>query len=746
MCMLSDMFTYCSDSGANTSWIDHVITSHAVNSCISDISVLYDYTCSDHRPLSVNLSCVSANCSNVCNAVDVKRDAAMHDWTNIDASVLGLYMTALDTNLADVIVPDCLRNCCNKKCNNAAHKAVIDSYYSGVIECVKQAIDYAIPTNTSHINEYNIPGWNDVVQDKYDMSREAFLDWVACGKPRSGAVFKRMSRLRASFKLSFRYCRQHVEQLRADACAKALDLHDPKKFWSNVYKVSNDKATKYASCVGGVAGDDSIANMWKDHFETLYNSVVDTGSKVNFYNRINAGASETHCYITTAQDVRDAAYKQKKGKSAGPDGLAMEAFIFGSNKLYIHLSLLFNLFLTHCHVPALFLQSVIVPLVKCKSGDLTDTNNYRAIALSNTVSKLLETIFLCEVNSVASCDAYQFGFKAGHSTGLCTNTLKSVVNYYTQQGSHVFICFVDFSKAFDKVNYWKLFNKLLDDSIDSSIVAMLAFWYSHQTSCVRWKAALSSNFTIGNGTRQGGILSPYLFTRYIRELIFAVVCCNVGCNIGGMYCNILAYADDIVLIAPSWAALQYLINLLDCCAVSIDMSCNIAKTVCMVFHPVCKRKVVASLFPSFTLGGQTLQFVTEFRYLGHIINNQFNDDDDVKREIRNLFMRTNILIRRYGKCSINVKTALFKAYCMCLYDAGIWRQYSVTVLNKLRSCYNKCVKIFFSYDRCYSVTQMLQELCLPSFDNLFLKCIGRFKARWSACTNTLVEHLNSLQV
>ena len=61
-----------------------------------------------------------------------------------------------------------------------------------------------------------------------------------------------------------------------------------------------------------------------------------------------------------------------------------------------------------------------------------------------------------------------------------------------------------------------------------------------------------------------------------------------------------------------------------------------------------------------------LKFVPEFKYLGHIINNTFSDDDDVKREIRNLFVRSNILIRRFGKCSTTVKLQLFKAYCLCL--------------------------------------------------------------------------------
>ena len=210
--------------------------------------------------------------------------------------------------------------------------------------------------------------------------------------------------------------------------------------------------------------------------------------------------------------------------------------------------------------------------------------------------------------------------------------------------------------------------------------------------------------------------------------------------------NILAYADDIVLLAPSWGALQYLISLLNCCAFEINMSCNVDKTVCMVFQPSCKRKSIGTEFPAFVLNGIALQFVSEFRYLGHMINNDFTDDEDIKREIRNLFMRTNILIRRYGKCSVPVKLTLFRAFCMCLYDAGLWRHYSITVFNKLRSCYNKCIKIFFGYSRCYSVTEMLAELNLPCFDNLFSSCVHSFKCRWSASNNALIVHLSSLYI
>jgi len=86
---------------------------------------------------------------------------------------------------------------------------------------------------------------------------------------------------------------------------------------------------------------------------------------------------------------------------------------------------------------------------------------------------------------------------------------------------------------------------------------------------------------------------------------------------GGRLFNILAYAYDIihVLLAPSWFALQKLIDLLSELAANIDMSCNIQKTVCMIFNPTCKNKTVRCMFPEFTLSGACLKYVSEFKYL-----------------------------------------------------------------------------------------------------------------------------------
>jgi len=72
----------------------------------------------------------------------------------------------------------------------------------------------------------------------------------------------------------------------------------------------------------------------------------------------------------------------------------------------------------------------------------------------------------------------------------------------------------------------------------------------------------------------------------------------------------------------------------------------------MVFKPRNGHRYI--VFPQFTLNSCKLNYVSQFRYLGHILNNCLTDDDDIYREIKNLFVRTNVLIRRFYRCSKKV--------------------------------------------------------------------------------------------
>ena len=90
--------------------------------------------------------------------------------------------------------------------------------------------------------------------------------------------------------------------------------------------------------------------------------------------------------------------------------------------------------------------------------------------------------------------------------------MKNIISRYIHSGSSVHGCFLDASKAFDFVDRSLLFQKLIDRGLPLPVVRFLSSWYSSQMMKVRWDKSLFSSFHVSNGMRQGGVLSPVLFS------------------------------------------------------------------------------------------------------------------------------------------------------------------------------------------------------------------------------------------
>ena len=133
------------------------------------------------------------------------------------------------------------------------------------------------------------------------------------------------------------------------------------------------------------------------------------------------------------------------------------------------------------------------------------------------------------------------------------SVLNRLIDYYNC--CPVYVCFLDLSKEFDRVDHSLLVTKLISINAPGIITRILQAWYATQTFIVQWGNCLSAPFTGTNGVRQGGILSPYLFDVFTDDLSHVLRNTPYGCYVNGQCFNHLTHADDTLLLAPSLAAL-----------------------------------------------------------------------------------------------------------------------------------------------------------------------------------------------
>ena len=130
--------------------------------------------------------------------------------------------------------------------------------------------------------------------------------------------------------------------------------------------------------------------------------------------------------------------------------------------------------------------------------------------------------------------------------------------------------------------------------------------------------------------------------------------------------------------------------------------------------------------------------VDQCRYLGITISTN-NSDVDLKRQMRKLYANVKLLLRKFSKCSVDVKCFLFKTYCSNLYSAPMWFGCTNAALKKLKIAYNNSLRRFMFLPRRNSATEMFVNLGIHSFDEMLKNVVFIFRSRVTASHNKLIS-------
>ena len=239
------------------------------------------------------------------------------------------------------------------------------------------------------------------------------------------------------------------------------------------------------------------------------------------------------------------------------------------------------------------------------------------------------------------------------------------------------------------------------------------------------KVTLSDSFTVTNGVRQGGVLSPFLFAVYLDNLLCELSLSGVGCYWRWMFAGVFCFADDIVLLAPCASALQRMLAICTSFASSHGLLFNTGKTQLILF-----RKN-ASKLPNddINFNGTTLQYSAYVQHLGHLLSFNLDDKEDISRATKKFIRTANTVLCTFRFADPFVLTYLLKSYCLSLYGCTLW-SLSSSSIKSLQIAINKLLRKIWNLPR-YSHTSIV--LCTARINYIYDMIFYRFSKFMSRC-------------
>ena len=429
----------------------------------------------------------------------------------------------------------------------------------------------------------------------------------------------------------------------------------------------------------------------------------------------------------------NAVTKLKVGKATSSFIKAQHVF-HGSPKLMIHLHILFNSLLNHGYVPHEFLCVTITPIVKDRSGDTASPSNYRPITLGELFAQLFENLLLQKFERYLECDSLQFGFNSKHSTAHAIYVLKMCVDYFYKHGSSTYVTFLDCTKAFDKVSHYGLFVKLMQRNVPLPFLRILAYWYLNMKSRCSWNGTLGEYFDVTTGVKQGGVLSPRLFTVYVNDLILKLRARGIGCHIIGIFVACIMFADDLCLITPTRESMQQMLDVCREYCSEFNLSFNAKKSKTMLFGN--QRNSVKPL----SLDGTTIDIVSEWRYLGTTIVAGKELSFSARSELRSFYCSVNSLLSAQRMPNEAVQMNLLYTMCVPIITyASEVKSYKYVDMHACHVALNDAIRRIFGYNRWESIRSLRTSFGYNDLYHIFHQRGERFGRQSQKHDNEVVR-------
>ena len=372
-----------------------------------------------------------------------------------------------------------------------------------------------------------------------------------------------------------------------------------------------------------------------------------------------------------ASEVMNAIKHAKTQKAAGPDEVYVEMLKLLNEESIKVLTHLINKVYESGTVPTDWLKSIFVPIPK-KSG-ANECSQFRLISLMSHALKIVLKIIhqriyrKCEQN----ISDEQFGFRQGLGTREALFGLTVLLQKCRDQSQDVYLCFIDYEKAFDRVRHTELIKLLNGQGLDCKDVTLIKNLYWQQSAAIRVGDNTTADVPIKRGVRQGCVLSPLLFNLY-SERIFQNALENIqeGIKVNGKLVNNVRYADDTVILANSPEGLQKLMDAITKEGDYLGLKVNTNKTKVLVISKNLNLRANIRIY------GKSIEIVSKFKYLGSWITKDLDPEPEIRTRIesaRSAFLGMRGLLTN-AALSLDTRYHFVRTYIysILLYGAEAW--------------------------------------------------------------------------
>ena len=447
-------------------------------------------------------------------------------------------------------------------------------------------------------------------------------EWLKCGDKDAKREKKReYVEKRRNYKKAVGKAKRSAEESKQNELEGLI--RSPRRWWSVVRKLGLTDGQKKRSDISKVYDEMGVmrqgkeaVEVWRRHFERVLNEGGRSEVEGNDGGEEVGSGFELLNKAMTREEVVQALAGLKRKAAPGSDGLTAE--MIDSKVLVDFWVTLFNWCWKYGMIPSEWRRSVVVPIPKKRRSGVCKTDEFRGISLVPVAYKVMCSVIQGRLRHVVEernlVAEEQGGFRKGRGCRdqLLTLVLLGQVKAVAKRG--MLAGFIDFKKAYDRVDRGKLWGCLEKMGIRGRVTAFLKAVYSDVSCEVKVGEKCSEPFGVSCGLRQGCILLPLLFSLYVNSLVYKLKEAEVGVKCGSQVIPVLLYADDTVILAEDERSMRRGLDTLAEWCSEWAVEINVEK--CGVMHV--RKKGVKRTEVKFYVGDE-VKVVEEYKYLGCVV-------------------------------------------------------------------------------------------------------------------------------